>query len=64
MLNTVKEMLQSKKFVAALVTAVVWGVARFGVQLDTEELIGLVTPLHAYIIGQGVADFGKSKAAA
>lgn len=63
MLTSVKEMLASKKFLAALLAGVVWIAGRFGADLNSEELLGAVTPLWAYIIGQGVADINKLKAA-
>lgn len=61
MLNTVKDMLKSKKFLAAVLAGVVWVAGRFGLSLNSEELLGAVTPLWAYILGQGVADLGKAK---
>lgn len=63
MLQTVKDMLASKKFLAALIAAIVWVAGRFGAELNSEELMPVVAPLWAYILGQGVADIGKLKAA-
>ena len=34
----------------------------FGWNLDVTEVLQILTPLFAYIVGQGLADFGKSKA--
>ena len=62
MWNTAKEMLKSKKFLAAIAAALVWGTGKIGWNLNTEELLGAVTPLWAYVIAQGAADFGKAKA--
>lgn len=62
MWKTAKEMLKSKKFLAAAAAAVVWLAGKGGLNLNTEELLGAVTPLWAYIIAQGAADWGKSKA--
>jgi hypothetical protein len=59
MWNTVKSMLTSKKFLAALVAAAVWVGAKWGWNVNSEELLGAVTPLWAYIIGQGIADTKK-----
>lgn len=61
MWKTAKEMLKSKKFLAACVSVIVWCVGKVGADLDTDELLGAVTPLWAYIIAQGAADFGKGK---
>ena len=63
MWSTVKEMLKSKKFLAAVLAGVVWIGGRFGANLNSEELLGAVSPLWAYIIAQGAADLGKAKAA-
>ena len=46
----------------AFISAVVWGIGKAGLDLDTEVLAGVVSPLWAYIFAQGVADHGKSKA--
>ena len=62
MLTTAKQMLTSKKFLAALVAVIVWLAGKAGLNLNTEELLGAVTPLWAYIVAQGVADHGKAKA--
>ena len=61
MLNTVKEILKSKKFLAAALAAIVWATGKIGWNLNSEELLGAVTPLWAYVLAQGAADFGKSK---
>lgn len=61
MWNAAKEMLKSKKFLAAVLAGVVWVAGRFGGNLNSEELLGAVSPLWAYIIAQGAADFGKAK---
>ena len=45
----------------AFISAVTWLVAKAGFDMDTEILIGVVSPLWAYIFAQGVADHGKGK---
>lgn len=62
MWQTVKEILKSKKALVALVAAVVWLAGKFGAHLDSETLLGAVTPLWAYVLGQGIADHGKEAA--
>ena len=62
MWNTVKEILKSKKFLVAAVACGVWIAGRAGLDLDKEELLGAVTPLWAYVLGQGIADHGKEAA--
>lgn len=64
MWNTIKELLKSKKAVMAFAALVVFVAGRFGLQLDKEELAGVVGPLWAYVIAQGVADHGKEAAKA
>lgn len=62
MTDMLKTLLTSKKALVALVAALVWGGGKLGLHLDNETLLGAVTPLWAYIIGQGVADHGKEAA--
>lgn len=62
MWSTLKNLAGQKKFQAAILAGVAWGVGKLGLSLSTEELIPLVGPLWLYIFGQGLADFGKSKA--
>lgn len=64
MWKTAKEMLKSKKFLAAGIAVIVWLVGKLGTDLNNEELLGAVTPLWAFILAQGAADIGKSKAIA
>ena len=60
MMAVIKEMLTSKKFLAALLAAIVWIAGRFGAHLDYDALMGAVTPLWLYVVGQALADHGKS----
>ena len=50
----------SKKFMAAVVSVIVWIAAKFGAELETEEVIPLVAPLWGYIAAMIGADWGKS----
>lgn len=61
-LKTYQDMITSKKFQAALLSAVAWGLGKLGFELDVEILLPLVGGLWVYIIGQGMADWGKSAA--
>ena len=49
----------SRKFMAAVISAVIWGVGKFGVELDADELIPLVAPFWGYIAVMLGADWGK-----
>ena len=57
-----KALLKSKKFLMAILGVAVAIAARFGLNLDTAALYAVVSPIIAYIIGQGLADTGKEKA--
>ena len=57
-----KALFSSKKFIAALASMVVAVLGSLGLDLDTETLMAILSPMMAYIIGQGVADHGKEKA--
>lgn len=63
--NTVavlKELLKSKKFAVALITVVAVLVAKLGYHIDEQEILTVLSPILAYITGQGIADIGKEKA--
>ena len=55
-------MLQSKKAIAMLAGIIVAGLGHIGLELTPEEVTGILAPVLAYIVGQGVADHGKEKA--
>ncbi len=59
MKDMLKTLLTSKKFLVALLALVTWVAGKFGFALNSEELLPVVTPLWAYIIGQGIADTKK-----
>ena len=58
-----KSMLKSKKFLAALsgLVVVVLEALIPGITLEAEDLTAVLSPILAYIVGQGVADHGKEK---
>ena len=62
MKNAIKDMLESKKAVAMIAGLVVSFAAKYGLELPTAELTAVLSPVLAYILGQGVADAGKEKA--
>ena len=57
-----KSMLKSKKFIASLAGVIVSAVGTAGLQLPTDSVMAILSPIMAYILGQGVADAGKEKA--
>ncbi len=62
MLSAIKGMLQSKKAVAMVGGVLVGLAGKVGLNLPAEELTAVLSPILAYILGQGVADAGKEKA--
>ncbi len=54
--------LKSKKFQAAVVGLVVALTGKVGLDLDETALLTILSPILAYIAGQGLADIGKEKA--
>jgi len=58
--QAVRGILASKKFTAAIATMIVSAAARYGLDVDAETVIVWISPIIAAILGQGIADFGKS----
>ena len=54
----VLEMLNSKKFIAAILAAIL-AFAGFVYGMTESQIAVIVSPLGFYIFGQGLADFGK-----
>jgi hypothetical protein len=63
--ETFKALAGSKKFQAAVLSGLVWGIGlglgKLGVvdKPSAEDLAPFVAPLWLYVFGQGMADFGK-----
>lgn len=60
MWKLIREVLTSKKAIAAIVGVIVAFAARYGLELPADAVTQVISPIVAYIIGQGFADFGKS----
>lgn len=58
--ETFKQLAAQKKFQAAILAGIAWAALKLGVELQTEDIAPIVSPLWLYIFGQGLADFGKS----
>lgn len=56
-----KDVLTSKKFVAALGSVIVAGASKIGLHLDNEALVVILLPVMTYIVSQGIADVGKER---
>ncbi len=57
-----EQLFGSKKFVAAVAAFLVAAFAELGLDMDTETILTILSPLMAYVVGQGIADHGKEKA--
>lgn len=60
--DLLRELLLSKKFIAAVAGVIVGLAAKKGLAWDTETVAVIISPLVAYVVGQGVADRGKEAA--
>jgi uncharacterized membrane protein (DUF441 family) len=54
-----KQLLTSKKALAAIAGFIVAAVGRVGLDLDPDAVTQVLAPIVAYIVGQGIADAGK-----
>lgn len=61
-MDVLKQLLSSKKLVAAAIGVIVAVGGRLGLDLSTEDVALIVGPIVAYILGQGIADHGKEAA--
>lgn len=59
MIDTLMVLIRSKKFLALIGGGLVWVLAKVGLDLDSNDVTGLLVLVSSYIIGQGVADNGK-----
>lgn len=62
MVEALKALLASKKFLMAIITMIVWAAGRWGIELDVGEVTAFVSPLMSAIVGQGIADMRKQPA--
>lgn len=60
MREMLRELLSSKKFIAALVSAIIAVAGKYGFQLDEATIYLFIGPFITYIVGQGIADHGKN----
>jgi len=56
------EILSSKKALSALFAAIAAGAMKLGWKVDSETVGIILSPIIAYILGQGIADHGKEQA--
>ena len=62
MFTSIADLFKSKKALTAIAAVIVAGAAKIGWDVTTDELMPILSPLMAYIVGQGIADHGKERA--
>lgn len=60
-MNVIKGLLGSKKVWMSIVGVIVAIAGKQGLDLDVTEVMAVIAPIMAYIVGQGIADVGKEK---
>ena len=60
--TAIADLLKSKKALTAIAGVIVALGAKAGLNISTQELMPILAPLMAYIVGQGIADHGKERA--
>lgn len=63
MLEAIKALTASRKFLLAVISVIVWAAGRFGLELKADDLLPIVAPIWGVIFGIAVEDVGKGKAA-
>ena len=58
----IRGLLTSKKFVAAVASMLAAALMKLGLDVDTETVLTVISPVIAYIIGQGLSDLGHGVA--
>ena len=62
-MEVIKDLLNSKKFVASLIGLITAVAVKMGVpETEISELVAIVSPMLVYAGAQGFADIGKEKA--
>ena len=61
-METIRALFASKKFLVAAISVIAHVAGRYGFDVDEEAMLTILSPLYAYVIGQGIADGGKGKA--
>lgn len=59
MMDVFRQLLNSKKAIAAVAGVLIALAARVGLDLPVESTHEIIAVVVAYIVGQGLADFGK-----
>lgn len=62
-MENLKEAATSKKFLTTIATAI-GSIAATHLGIPVDQLVPILLPVLAYVIGQGIADIGKARAKA
>jgi len=60
-MSILRDLFASKKFTVALTATLVWAVSLLGFDVNPETVGAILSPLYAYVLGQGIADAGGKK---
>ncbi len=60
-MSILKSLFASKKFTVAFAATLVWAVSLLGFEVSPETVGAVLSPLYAYVLGQGIADAGGGK---
>ena len=60
--KAISDLVQSKKALIAIATMLAGGLAHLGWNMSPADILPILSPLMAYIVGQGIADHGKERA--
>lgn len=61
-MKVIRSLLSSKKFIVALAATLAWAIGLLGLDVSAEQIGAVLSPLYAYVLGQGIADVGKHRA--
>ena len=62
MKSLIRGLLTSKKFITAIAATISAAILKLGLDVPTESIMAILSPLITYLLGQGLADFGKNAA--
>lgn len=63
-MKVIKELLDSKKFMASLLGVITAVLTKLGIpEIEVQEVVAILSPVLVYIGAQGAADLGKEAAA-
>ena len=61
--NTIKSLATSKKFLTVIASVIVAVAVKLGINdIEVDQILAILSPAMAYIMGQGIADIGKEQA--